>query len=112
MTNLPTPADLRRETRDWLKRGVIPSVAAAARRMWAEQFPLVADVHEAYAAEWDRIAAKFPEKVIKAYEMQRDYAINCLSHQTPGSDLSKYWQDEAAKWDAEILKIDPEYCPR
>lgn len=105
MTNLPTKNDLRAETRNWLKRGVLPSVAAESRRMMARQFPRVADVHEAYAAEWDRIAAKFPEKVKAAYQMQLDYALACLANQQPGSKLAQYWQDEAAKWDRAISAL-------
>lgn len=101
-------AELRKETRDWLKRGVIPAEAAKTRRMWAEQLPANAygqtgnpaiEWHLAVAAEWDRIAAKFPEKVRQAYEAKRDYAIACLANQQPGSELAKYWQDDAAKWD-------------
>lgn len=105
MTTLPTKQELRAETRDWLKRGVIPAAAAKARRDWGRQFPNVADVHEAYAAEWDRIAAKFPEKVKVAYEGKRDHAIQCLANQQPGSELARYWQDEAAKWDRAISEL-------
>lgn len=112
MTQLPTKNDLRAETRNWLARGVIPSIAAAYRRSCARTFPLIADLHEAYAAEWDRIAAKFPEKVVLTYEAKRDYAVACLANQTPGTVLAEYWQNDAAEWDRLILEIDPAYCPR
>lgn len=111
MSKLPTKADLRSETRDWLKRGVLPLEAARARRVMAQTVPALADWHEAFAAEWERIAAKFPEKMIAAYEAKRDYATRCLANQRPGSDLARYWQDEAAKYDALILAIDPNYEP-
>lgn len=105
MTKTPTKQELRAETRDWLKRGAIPAAAAKARRDMARTVPNLADWHEAFAAEWERIAAKFPEKVKVAYEGKRDYAIQCLANQQPGSELARYWQDEAAKWDRAISEL-------
>ena len=107
MTNLPTKDDLRRETRDWLKNGVIPAKAAAARRHMAEAIPNLADWHEAFAAEWDRIEETQPEKVIAAYEAVLQYEIKCLSRQTPGSAAAIYWQDRAAETDRTLIGLDP-----
>lgn len=105
MTKTPTPAELRAETRNWLNRGVIPAIAAATRRQWAETTVGLDAWHEAFAAEWDRIAAKHPEKVREAYKRQLDYAVACLANQQPGSDLARFWQDEAAKWDRMMNEI-------
>lgn len=99
MTKMPTKRELDNETRGWLTKGVIPFKAAETRRSMATQFPALADWHNAFADEWDRIAAKFPEKVQLAYRLQRDYAISCLANHEPGSELAQYWQDEATKWD-------------
>lgn len=111
MSKLPTTADLRSETRDWLNRGVVPGKAAQMRRGMARSVPLLAGWHNAFAAEWDRIAKVETQKMITCYERQRDYALGCMANQVAGSDLERYWQDEAAKWDAEILAIDPDYEP-
>ena len=54
----PTKAELRAETRDWRKRGVVPAKAAAARRHMASYTVGLEAWHEGFAAEWDRIAAK------------------------------------------------------
>lgn len=78
-------ADLDRVTRNWLKNGTIPAMAATTRRMWAERMAdnnagrEAREFHLAVAAEWDRIEAKFPEKVRKAYEAKRDYHLHCIS---------------------------------
>jgi len=107
MTDLPTKDDLRRETHNWLKNGVIPAKAAAARRNHAAAIPNLADYHEAFAAEWDRIAETQSEKVIAAYEAALQYEIRCLSNQIPGSAAAIYWQDRAAETDAILIGLDP-----
>lgn len=105
MTKLPTKADLRRETRNWLNRGVIPAIAAETRRSWSASAPGGDPWHDAIADEWDRIAATQPAKVAEAYRRQINYAVECLAHQKPGSDLAKYWQDQAAKWDRALSAL-------
>lgn len=102
MSRVPGVADLRAETRNWFGRGTIPSIAAEYRRHLAHQIPLLADWHNAYAAEWDAIEQTQPGKVRLAHIRQRDYALECLAHHTPGSTGARYWQGEAAKWDRAI----------
>lgn len=105
-----TPAEvktaLRAETRDWLKKGVLPAEAARVRRMWAEGVKGdVVDWHLAVAAEWDRIAATQPEKVRAAYAAKLAYEQQCLANQTPGSDLAAYWTARIAETEATIAAL-------
>lgn len=98
-------ADLARETRGWLAKGVLPAAAAAWRRSAAGMVATseARDWHLAVAAEWDRIAAKFPEKVAAAYRAKADYARDCAAKQVPGADRDARvakWLAEAAEWDA------------
>lgn len=122
MTKTPTAADLRAETRNWLRRGVLPAAAAAACRRSAEAFPNVADWHNALADEWDRIAAKFPNKVIEALEIKRDYHLNLIAAVEKSGHLDdkpeqkathrRHHEDRAAEYDAAILEINPDYEPK
>lgn len=105
MGRTPSAAELTRETRGWLKRGVIPAEAAAARRKYAEMLPTLADWHNAFADQWDAIAARYPSKVIEAYVQKLNYETGCLALQEPGSELAKYWQDRAAETDREIARL-------
>lgn len=101
---LPTREFLKAETRNWVKRGVIPAEAARMRRYMAESTPRLREFHEAVANEWDRVAAKNPDKVIATLEKYRDDALACKGD-------PEFWAKEAAKYDAAILLIDPDYEP-
>ena len=106
---LPSAAELSRETRKWLDRGVIPAEAAAARRRMAETAPKLEAWHLAFADQWDRIAARYPAKVIEAYTRKLNYETECLAYQIPGSELAKYWQNRAAETDAILQRLNPEH---
>lgn len=114
-----TKAELARVTRGWLKNGTIPAMAATMRRMWAEQMAdneagrEARDYHLAVAAEWDRIEAKFPEKVRKAYEAKRDYHLHCIAEVARIGHLTSEKQEEhriyhqglADEWQAKADKV-------
>lgn len=106
---LPSAAELSRETRKWLDRGVIPAEAAAARRRMAEMAPKLEDWHLAFADQWDRIAARYPEMVIEAYTRRLNYETNCLALQVPGSEMAKHWQNRAAATDLILQRLNPEH---
>lgn len=97
------------ETKNWFKRGVIPTVAAEGRRRMAEQFPNGAAQHLKFAGEWERIIEDERELVIEAMQRELQEAIKCLAFQEPGSNLAKYWGAQADHWDREILKLNPEH---
>ncbi len=95
---------IRSETRNWLGKGVIPPIAAENRRYLAKTFPDAAEIHLAFAAEWDRITAKWPERVRAACLKRVVHARQCASVQIPGSELHLYWLAEVGRWQAEADK--------
>ena len=99
-------AQLRRETRDWLNRGVIPSEAAKNRRFLAETVPAAAETHLAFAAEWDRIAAKNPEKVRKALETWRDHYLENVTFLDGGGQYTAYHQKRADEFQKLIDELE------
>lgn len=88
--DIPDKDDLAAETRNWSGRGVIPSEAARARRHMAKTTPAIVHVHEAYAAEWDRIERDHPQQVIDLLErIKGEYEV-FLSELKPGTESYRY----------------------
>ena len=95
---------LKSETRNWLGKGVVPPIAAENRRYLARAFPDAAETHLAFAAEWDRITAKWPERVRASCLKRMVHARQCASSQIAGSEFHLYWLTEIGRWQAEADK--------
>lgn len=99
-------AQLRRETRDWFKKGVIPSEAAKNRRYLAGAFPAAAEIHLAFAAEWDRIAAKNPDKVRRVLEVMRDHYLENVTFMDGSKQYAAYHQKKADEYQRQIDELE------
>lgn len=99
------------ETRGWESRRAIPSEAATVRRVWAEQFPNMAPLHNAVADEWDRIAED-PEcrpAVIRVIRRHLDDAVGFMANHQPDSKFYSIFEANVIKYDAMLMALDPNH---
>lgn len=94
-------------TRGWFSKGVIPSVAANARREMAKNVHTneAREAHIQAAQAWESIARANPDKVKAVIQKYISASKNNAANTKSNAELHQYWKDDVKRLEKMLASV-------